>query len=104
VRGVSSLADTFAWAKGPHFRLQVGLQPPKRQTSPHGGPRIIVYGAYIWVKRVKEQRDSLALREFVYLLLTIVFVHSGAYNDANIKAQPCHKVAQPQEIARVFRR
>ena len=47
---------------------------------------------------------TLALREFVYLLLTIVFVHSGAYNDANIKAQPCHKVAQPQEIARVFRR
>jgi hypothetical protein len=76
----------------------------QRQTSPHGGPRIIVYGAYIWVKRRNSCLMAFAVGALVYLLVTIVFIDNGAYNDAKLEAAPCHKVAQPQEIARAFRR
>ena len=57
----------------------------QRQTSPHGGPRIIVYGAYIWVKRRKGRLMVFAIGVFVYLLVTIVFVQDGVYNDANLE-------------------
>ncbi len=47
---------------------------------------------------------AFAAGAFVYLLVTIVFVDNGAYNDAKLEPAPCHKVAHPQEIARAFRR